>query len=201
MGDVKKDDREADRKKRFEAWLDRMSDDRACFEFGDDLYKPYAIVVPSPASPEKTKSIPVMFKLLAQSELAQARRDAIKWMADKKLDRDKERDIFQVIDTVAVIALAVREPNAPYGQYRSLDNFLATFKSSKLHLAICDAYKAFEAECDPRPDDLPKDVFRLMIEKIRKAGHLGPLVAIDGPAQDNFVLRLVDEIPEPSPTP
>ncbi len=190
------------RRARFDAWLDRMTGDGgSIFEWNDDVYKRYEIAVPTTTNAEKVKKIPVVFKLLPQTELAAARRDAREFMASNKLDPEKDRDIFSVIDTVAIIARATRDAIEPYGQYRTLSNFLTTFKSTKIHLAIADAYKMFEAECDPRPDDLPRDVFHLMIKKIAEAGHLGPLVAIDGPAQSAFVLRLVAETLERSQTP
>lgn len=127
-------------------------------------------------------------------EKAMARRDAIALFSKWKLDREKDADYFDTLDKFAILSHALREPEAPYGQFHPLEWLVSDkpgegFDERSLW-AAWDRLKVYQELLDPtltQPDEEEVLAAAAGIDRVR---NLSPLVAIAGPALDSFVVSM-----------
>src|SRR5688572_14082096 len=70
---------------------------------------------------KRTKSgalseVPIMLRLPTNPWRVAARRKAREWLADLKLDEEKDSDVFEELESFQILAFCIREPKAPFDQ-------------------------------------------------------------------------------------
>lgn len=123
-----------------------------------------------------------------------ARVDARAWQ--KKLgdlDPDRDKDLFEEMEQLCLLARCVRTYEAPHSQLCGHDELVRYDESSLKD--VRERLNVYKAMLDPRADnDIVDDKsFWDAVLRIRKLGHLGPLVDIAPHAQPSFVLRMARE--------
>jgi hypothetical protein len=134
------------------------------------------------------KDIPIVFEMV-RNHATKARKAARDYFKAEGLSEAEDRDLFAYIDTVALLALVIRDPEPPHGQHRSLHGLLDTYSRPVL-MEAADRFRAWEQIVDPRVGDLDEESFAALVHAVKERGHLGPLAVIDGPAQNACVLRM-----------
>jgi hypothetical protein len=146
-------------------------------------FEPVAVAVCVPRAPEK----------------AFARRDAIKLAEKWKLDRDKDADLFDLIDKFALLAQAIRTPEEPHGQAFPLEWLVSAkegegFDERSLW-ALNERLQAYEDIIDPRVTEpmTEEEVMQAAIA-INRVRNITPLVAMSGPALDSCVIGMASTL-------
>lgn len=147
--------------------------------------------------------VPVMVQVPTEQERALARIDAIKHVADMRKGMRIEtveaaqaaigNDVFENLDTFAILARCVLEPKAPHGRAYMLDILIGTFPPSSLfdlYLRV-DFYARLY---NPRIEDMDEAMFWPAVLEIARVRNLGPLAAIGGGAQNAFITRMAVEL-------
>lgn len=121
----------------------------------------------------------------------QARVDAREVASRRKLDRKEDRDIFEQIEQVCLLARAIRTYEAPHSQYCDADE-LATFSEGSLN-DIKEKINAFKAAEDPRHPEVDEENFWAIVQAVARGATLHPLTDIDGRAQFSCIVRMARE--------
>ncbi len=142
----------------------------------------------------KFEEVPIAVCIPRAPERAIARRDAIALATKWKLDRDKDADQFDTLDTMAQLAHAIRTPEEPHGQAYPLEWLLSTkeeegFEERSLW-AVWERVKAYTEIIDPRITEPSTEEVIAAVVAIDHVRNLTPLAAIAGPALDSFVVSM-----------
>lgn len=118
-----------------------------------------------------------------------ARVEAIAWFAKQKgLDRERDKDLFDEMEQLTLLARAIREHDAPHPQL--LDHAeLALWDEASLQ-DIQERINIFKLLVDPREQELDEEQFWRNLLAVGRGATIGPLVDMSGPVQLSFVLRM-----------
>lgn len=136
---------------------------------------------------------PVMLRVIRTEERAKARHEARKWLTELELDQDKDSDQLESLDMSCILARAIRSAKEPYEQHMTAKDLIRSYDTSTLS-DIWDRHNELDRRMNPRPTVIDEATINAMIGALAKAGHLGPLAAIDGPAQDSLVLSMAKRL-------
>jgi hypothetical protein len=137
------------------------------------------------------KEVPICHPRAAQRRAAQGagRRDA--WAKDEKLDRDRDPGLFDDMDTLCILARAIREPTAPYDQKTTYRLLESTYDMRSLD-ELWSKYKIYEDLTDPR-DGIQTDAeFWAVVGAMGRTRNILPLTECESHEQNSCILRLVD---------
>lgn len=142
----------------------------------------------------KFEEVPVAVCVPRPYEKAMARLRAIKLAADWKIDREKDADHFETLDTFSVLSQAIRTREPPHGQFQPVEWLLSTkedegFDERSLW-AIWERVKAYGEIMDPRITEPNTEEVIAAAVAIDRVRNLSPLVAIAGSAVDSFVVEM-----------
>ena len=164
--------------------------ERVVFE-GRLLFKD--VIITDKASKDPPR--PVMVEPLSLLDRARARAEAVKVCDEHKIQRERDPDLWDAIDGMAVLAHAIRDPTEPYGQHRGLANMIQTYgKIPGCLERMADRLRVAEQLADPRVPALTEDMCWTLVEAIREKGHLGPLVGMPAYDQNAFALFMADRL-------
>lgn len=122
----------------------------------------------------------------------EARVRAAVWFGSKKvLDRDKDKELFDEMEQVCLLAQAIRTYEAPHAQAYDAEE-LARFDEVSLH-DIQERINVYKAILDPRDDDTSEEAFWRTVLAVGRTGNLLPLTDIAGRVQPSFVVRMARE--------
>lgn len=128
----------------------------------------------------------------------QARVTARAWFkAQKELDPDRDRKIFEDMEQVCLLARAIRTVEAPHGQYATHEE-LAGYDEASLQ-DVQERVNLYKSMLECRGDSLDDEGFWKLVLAIAKRKSLLPLADIVGHAQVSFTLRMASELSR-SPT-
>jgi hypothetical protein len=144
------------------------------------------------------KEVPVAIRVLRKDERRKAKLEAEDWAKEEKLDRDREPGLFDDMDTLCILARALREPKAPHDQFATFKALEHDYDMRSLD-ELWSKYKIYEDLTDPR-DGIQTDVeFWAVVGAIGRTRNILPLTECESPAQNGCILRLV-ELALTSPT-
>jgi hypothetical protein len=146
----------------------------------------------------------------------QARVEAKAWLKKLKLELPADKDVFEHIEQLCLLARAIRTFEAPFGQFVTAEE-LAQYDEGSLQ-DVQERVNRFKEELDPRESITTEEQFWKTVVQIAKLESAGPLADIVGHEQPNCVARMALEacsspraqpwlqsfgilIPEPSPSP
>lgn len=174
-------------------WLKgKTAADLDLIEFGGRIYFPE--VVYRLRKGGKFEEVPVAVIVPRLPEKALARAKAVELAPKLKIDREKDADHFETLDTFAILSQAIRTREPPHGQFQPLEWLLSTkedegFDERSLW-ALWERVKAYGEILDPRitePNEEEVIAAAVAIDRVR---NISPLVAIAGPALDSFVVSI-----------
>jgi len=177
-----------DRQKVFQELLDMTWGELEAIEFNDRLLFPHTIVRIRAGG--KREKIPVMLRVPREPETRAARIKAREWAQDIGLNPQLDPDLFDNLDTMVVLADAIRNTAAPHEPWvpdpRELE---AQYDRPSLEAAWA-RLEALRRVIDPRTDELDEESFLALVAMIAKKAEIDPLVALDSDGQTSFIVRM-----------
>lgn len=163
--------------------------------------------------------VPVRIRVPSPSDHFAARAEARAWMAkpELKLDPVANKDIFEQMEQLCLLAKAIRTDTPPHPQFEAAEDLAAKYDEGCL-ADIQEQVNAFKERLDPRPPlATEEDVWRTIVA-VAKAANIDPLVDTAGRDQESCIVRMALEacrsptgqrwlqsfgisIPAPSPAP
>jgi hypothetical protein len=130
----------------------------------------------------KTGSVEVVdvrVRILRPMHLAKARVACRALCKRLELDVDKDTDLFDELESICQLALAIRTAEAPYGQLADPDELMAKYDEASLK-DILGRIKELGNMLDVRESELTEEQLWSKIFAVSRAGHLLPLTDIAG---------------------
>jgi hypothetical protein len=136
--------------------------------------------------------VPVRVKILRVEQIAQARSRCRRWFADLGLDEDRDKDLFDELEQVCVLAIAIRDPEPPYAQRYQPEDLARDFDEASLQ-DVLGRIQALRQVVDVRASKLTEDEVWRKIHAVARAGHLLPLTDIAGPEQPSCIVFMAEQ--------
>ncbi len=128
------------------------------------------------------------------SEKQQARADAVRIFKKQGLDRAQDEDLFEELDTLAILARAMRDRAPPHDQFQPVEFLLSGDEKNGFDLGslyeVWERLKVYQSMIDPRLDVVTEDDVVAAVLAIDMVQNLSPLVVMAGGAMDTFVVRM-----------
>ena len=188
------------------AWFKGKSiEELSAIEAGGRVLIPDAIRTIGPKGDERLTR--VMARVPTEQERALARIDAITHVARLNgqamgakatwtVDRAREvvgAEVFENIDTVAIVARCLLEPEPPHGPFMLLEVLIGSFPLS----ALFDMYERLDFYSrlfSPMVEGLDEEQFWGVVAAIASKRNLGPLAGMHGALQSAFITRMAAEL-------
>lgn len=121
-----------------------------------------------------------------------ARSQARLWFrATQGLDPERDKDIFSEMESVCLLARAIRSPKPPHEQLLSHEE-LGEYDEGALK-EIQERINAIKAMLDPREPVVSEEQFWVVLTDIARSGTLLPLAGIVGHEHPSFIVRMAWE--------
>lgn len=117
--------------------------------------------------------------------------EAVAWFARLKLDRDRDKDIFEQLEQLVLLARAIRSFEPPHEQFCAADQ-LADWDEASLK-DIQERINLFKLALEPEDGELEDEQFWRTTLAVGRSADIGPLVGIAGRGLLSFVLRTAKE--------
>ena len=131
--------------------------------------------------------IPVRVCVVRSLSIVEARVETRRWAALLKLDPALDRDIFDQMEQLTIIARAIRTHKAPHAQFATKEELATEYDEASIW-DIKGRIEAIRQMMDPRDSELDADRIWGKVVAVVKAGHLLPLTDIAGREQLSFVI-------------
>ena len=136
---------------------------------------------------EKT---PVMIRVPREHEMRKARIRARGWAKNEGLDPELDPDLFDNMDSMCILAVAIRNTTPPYEPYEPDPERLERVYDRVCLDALWTKLEAYRQVIDPRVANLSEEETLAMIGVIAKARNVVPLAALGGASQNSFVVTM-----------
>jgi hypothetical protein len=140
------------------------------------------------------EAVPVMLRVPREADTRRARSKAREWAKREKLDPELDPELFSNMDTMCMLADAIRnvaEPHEPWEPFPDKLEELYDRPSLDAVVAYIDALKT---TIDPRPHDISEEETWGVIAAVAKARNIVPLAAFAGESQNNCVVTMATEL-------
>lgn len=127
----------------------------------------------------KIVAVPVRVKIVRGLPLAKARQETREWCEQIKIDAEKDRDVFDNLEQVAILSHAIREPKDPFPQFATKEELIQKYDEASL-LDIKERIEVYRQLLDPRESTMSGEQLWSKIFRVKEAGHLLPLTDIAG---------------------
>lgn len=117
----------------------------------------------------------------------QARIAVVEWFRRLELDRKEDKDLFDHLEQLCILARAIRSYDAPHPQFAKEED-LATYDEGCIK-DIQEQIELFKKQQDPRKEIVTEEDFWRMTIAVAKERDLRPLAATVGQEQLNCVQR------------
>jgi len=136
--------------------------------------------------------VPIVLRVLRKDERRKAKFEARKWAETIGLDPEKEPALFDDMDTLCILAQAIRERAAPHDQHMKAAELEATYDGRSLE-ELWSKYKVYEDLTDPR-EAIDDDVkFWTTVAAIGRSASILPLTESESFAQNACIVRMARE--------
>jgi hypothetical protein len=139
----------------------------------------------------KVKATKVRIWAPTPEDHVKARVAAVAIFTKHKLDRTLDKDTFEQVEQLELLARCVRTFEAPFGQFVDASEF-ATYDEGSLH-DIQERVNLFKQELDPRESVTTEEQFWKTLIQIARLESASPLADIAGGEQPTFVVRMALE--------
>jgi len=137
---------------------------------------------------EETK---ILVRVLRKNERRSARMEAREWAKRANVDPEKDPALFDDMDTLCILARAIRESAPPHDQFQQAEWLEQHFDDSSL-AALWDRYPVYESMLDPRLDAPTEDDFWKCIVGIGRSRNILPLTGFAPRSQHSCILSMAD---------
>jgi hypothetical protein len=122
----------------------------------------------------------------------EARAQTRLWFRQREaLDPERDKDLFDEMEQMCLLARAVRTAKPPHGQHADHEE-LARYDEGCLQ-DILGRIQALKQLIEPRESVVDEHMFWLKVVAIRRRGDLLPLTDIAGHEQPSFIVRMARE--------
>ena len=125
-------------------------------------------------------------------EVMAARKEAVDLFKKQGLDREKDHDLFDQLDTLAVLSKAIRDPSHPQDQLQTLEFLLSSKPGEGFDVeSLMDVWTRLEGYrrlLDPRITEVTEDDAIRAAVAIERVRNISPLAAIAGHELDNCIV-------------
>jgi hypothetical protein len=141
----------------------------------------------------KLEEVPVRVRIVRPMQIVQARAECRVWFASiKGLDPDRDKDTFDNLEQLCIMAHAIREDVAPYGQLCTAEELASGYDEGSIW-DLKGRIEVLRLLMDPRESELGHDEVWGKIFEVAKKRNLGPLATIAGHEQSSFVTFMASQ--------
>lgn len=169
------------------AVLEKSWEELEALEYQDQLLFPFEI---KRRRAKDWEIIPVMLKVPREVDIRRARVRARVWAKEAKLDPELDPLLFDNMDTMCVLADAIRNVAAPHEPWEPFPEKLESLYDRPSLDAVWAQLDALKTVIDPRPDFLTEDQLLAVIGAVAKARNIVPLAAFAGESQNSCVVTM-----------
>jgi hypothetical protein len=138
------------------------------------------------------ETVPVRVKILRTQQIAEARGKCRRWCGELGLDEEKDKDIFDQLEQVCLLAGAIRDPHPPHAQRYQPEELAKDFDEASLQ-DVLGRIQALRQIIDVRESHLTEGEIWQKIAAVARAGHLLPLTDIAGPEQPSCIVFMATQ--------
>ena len=143
--------------------------------------------------PDKTyEQKKIYLRIPRMPEMRQARVMARKIAEDDGLNPLADRDMIEDLETVCILTMAIRNDTDPFEPWVEDPKELEKYWDKSSLAQLWHKLDAIMVKVDPRPQTIGKEEMLMLISKISKERHLGPLAVYGSDAQAFFVTFMAD---------
>jgi hypothetical protein len=136
------------------------------------------------------EAIPVMLRVPRKHEVRKARTDARAWAAEDGLNPQLDPDLFDDLDSLCILSVAVRSTTPPHEPFEPDPKRLERLYDNVSLDALWNQLEAVRKSLDPRPDDIDDTTFLMLVAAIASKRIIDPLAGLGGAGQINFIVRM-----------
>jgi hypothetical protein len=134
----------------------------------------------------------VRVKVLRTQQIAEARGKCRRWFGELGLDEERDKDLFDQLEQVCILAIAIRDPSPPYAQRYQPEELATQFDEASLQ-DVLGRLQALRQTLDVRESHLTENEIWQKIAAVARVGHLGPLTDIAGPEQPSCIVFMATQ--------
>lgn len=136
----------------------------------------------------------VMVRVPRMKELRKCRVEARKAALAEGLDPRLDKDMFDDMETLHILTVAIRNPTPKHEQF-AMDaaDLEKTYDKASL-VQMWQKLDAYMTVVDPRPNSLSPEETLLLLAKLAKERNLGPLAAYGSDVQTTFIVSTADQL-------
>lgn len=168
--------------------LNKSWDDLRAQEFADYLLFPEELL--KLKADGSFKHIPIMLRVPREPEMRKARIKARAWAKDEGLDPDLDPDLFDNMDTMCTLAMAIRNNTEPFEPYEPDPKVLERAYDRPCLDALWAKIEVYRNVLDPRVDNLSEEETLAIIGAIAKSRNIAPLAACSGQSQTTLIVTM-----------
>jgi hypothetical protein len=170
------------------AILDKKWEDLEAEEYAEYLLFPDELLKrKKDGSFERT---PIMIRVPREPESRKARLDARAWASREGLDPALDSDLFDNMDTMCLLSVAIRNTSEPFEAYEPDPKRLERVYDRPCLDAIWAKIGAYRSVLDPRPNALNEDETLAVIGVVARTRNITPLAALGGESQNNLIVTM-----------
>lgn len=136
------------------------------------------------------ENTPIMIRVPREHEMRKARIRARGWAKKEGLEPDIDPDLFDNMDSMCVLSVAIRNNTVPYEPYEPDPERLEKVYDRVCLDALWAKLEAYRQVIDPRVANLSEEETLAIIGVIAKARNVIPLAALGGASQNSFVVTM-----------
>lgn len=168
--------------------LAKSWDELKAFEFADRLLFPETLL--KLKADGTFESIPICLRIPREFELRAARIDARKWAVDEGLDPNLDSELFDNMDTVCTLTIAIRNATPPHEPWEPDPRRLERNYDKPSLEALWAKVDAYRSVIDPRVDELDETETLTLIAAVAAMRNVVPLAGLGGSAQNSLIVSM-----------
>lgn len=140
------------------------------------------------------EEIPVTLRVPREPETRRARVQARQWAKEEGLDPQLDPDVFDNMDTMCILAMAIRNATPPHEPWEPDPKVLESKYDRPCLDAMWAKLEALRTVIDPRPNQLSEEDIAAVIASIASTRTTVPLAVFAGAAQNSCVVSMAEQL-------
>jgi hypothetical protein len=136
----------------------------------------------------------VLLRIPREPEMRQARVNARRRAMEAGLDPDRDKDLFESLETICILEDAICEPDGNYEPVYPFDGDLERCCDRQSLAAIYGLLENLSGLLDPNPETISEDEMMTLIGMIAKRRDIVPLAVYGSDAQRSFIVTMADRL-------